>query len=341
MSDFLVRPLGPLMVDVEGLVLTASDRELLRHPLVGAVILFARNYDSPQQLRELTSAIRAVRSPSLLIAVDQEGGRVQRFQTGFTRLPAARLLGTLYETAPERAVECAEQVGLIMAAELRAHGVDISFAPVLDLDYGRSAVIGNRAFHRDPRIVGVLAARLARGMRLGGMAAIGKHFPGHGYAEADSHHEVPRDDRTLDEIMKADIDPYRVVIAAGLAGVMPAHVIYTSVDPAAPAGFSSGWIQGILRARLGFRGLVFSDDLSMEGASVAGGIVDRARAAFTAGCDMVLVCNAPEAARSLVRDLEARSLDPQLARLMQPTPDRAVRSRYMEARRLLAQQLPT
>jgi beta-N-acetylhexosaminidase len=302
------RPLGPVMLDVAGLEIAPDERELLAHPLVGGVILFARNYASPDQLRRLTGAIHAVRSPALLIAVDQEGGRVQRFLDGFTRLPPMRSLGRIYDRDQPLAENLAGAVGVVLAAELAAHGVDFSFAPVLDIDFGASSVIGERAFHSAPAAVARLASALAAGMQRVGMGAVGKHFPGHGYVRADSHHEVPVDERDLATIEANDLAPYRALIGAGLAGVMPAHVIYPQIDPQ-PAGFSSVWLQEILRRRLGFDGMVFSDDLSMEGASVAGGIVERGRAALEAGCDMVLVCNAREAALRLLDGLGPARLD--------------------------------
>jgi beta-N-acetylhexosaminidase len=297
------------MVDLAGLGLAAEEREVLGHPLVGGVILFARNYADPRQLRGLTEAIRGARTPSPLIAVDHEGGRVQRFLEGFTRLPPMRALGRIYDRNPALAANLAGAIGVVLAAELAAHGVDFSFTPVLDLDFGSSGVIGDRAFHSDPAAVASLAGGLVAGLARAGMAAVGKHFPGHGYVRADSHHEVPVDDRDLAEIEAADLVPYRALIGRGLAGVMPAHVIYPRVD-ARPAGFSPVWLKAILRGRLGFDGVVFSDDLTMEGAAVAGGIVERGRAAFDAGCDMVLVCNAPEAARRLLDGLgpEPRSV---------------------------------
>ena len=302
------RPLGPVMVDVAGLELAPDERELLEHPLVGGVILFARNYASPAQLRRLTGAIRGVRSPALLIAVDHEGGRVQRFVDGFTRLPPMRALGRIYDQNPVLAENLARAVGVVLASELAAHGVDFSFAPVLDIDFGSSSVIGDRAFHSEPVAVARLASALVGGLRRVGMGPVGKHFPGHGYVRADSHHEVPVDDRDLATIEANDLVPYRALVSAGLAGVMPAHVIYPRVD-SKPAGFSRRWLQEILRGRLGFDGIVFSDDLSMEGASVAGGVVERGRAALEAGCDMVLVCNAREAALRLLDGLGPARLD--------------------------------
>lgn len=295
--------LGPVMVDVAGLALTEEEREFLRHPLVGAVILFARNYRDPEQLRALTAEIAAVREPRLLIAVDHEGGRVQRFREGFTRIPPMRALGELWASDKAAGLELAHAAGLVMGAELAAAGVDFSFTPVLDVDFGPSGVIGDRAFARDPHAIGELAASLMRGLGAAGMASVGKHFPGHGYAAADSHVAIPVDERSLAEIESDDLVPYRMLIPGGLQAIMPAHVIYPKVD-VHPAGFSPFWLKEVLRGRMGFGGLIFSDDLTMEGASVAGDMSARARAAFAADCDMVLVCNAPESARQLVRDLE-------------------------------------
>lgn len=292
-------PLGPVMLDIAGLTLDAGDREVLRHPAVGGVILFKQNFASPAQLDRLTDDIRALRSPPLLIAVDQEGGRVQRFQEGFTRLPPMRALGAVYDRDPGLAENLARAIGVILAAELLGHGVDLSFAPVVDVDFGTSDVIGDRSLHTTPQGVARLAASLVRGMSHVGMGAVAKHFPGHGFVRADSHVAVPVDERGLAEIEANDLLPYRTLIPAGLAGVMPAHVVYPKVD-AQPAGFSRVWLGEILRGTLGFEGLVFSDDLSMEGASVAGDIVERSKAALRAGCDMVLVCGNREAARSLL-----------------------------------------
>lgn len=294
-------PLGPIVLDVAGLSLDDADRRRLLHPLVGGIILFARNFESPAQIGALTAEIRALRSPQLLICVDHEGGRVQRFREGFTAIPPMRRLGRLWDQDPASAVRSAESVGRIIGAELGAHGVDLSFTPVLDLDYGESSVIGDRALHSRGEVVGALGAALVRGLFSAGMGAVGKHFPGHGYAKADSHESIPTDDRGLEEIMALDVAPYKTAIAAGLAGVMPAHLVYTQVSPD-PAGFSEFWLKRVLRTQLGFEGVIFSDDLSMEGASGAGGIVTRAQAAFDAGCDVVLVCNAPESADELLRN---------------------------------------
>jgi beta-N-acetylhexosaminidase len=286
---------GPLMIDIAGTELTELDRQRLCHPLVGGIILFSRNYRSREQLRALCADIHALRQPPLLIAVDHEGGRVQRFRDGFTPLPAMRQIGTWWNSTPHAAAESAHAVGYLLAAELRALGIDFSFAPVLDLDWGRSGVIGNRSFHSNPEAVTSLAGALVDGMREAGMCCCGKHFPGHGWAEADSHVAIPVDGRTLDALA-SDLAPYRHL---KLDAVMPAHVIYPQID-SRPAGFSPVWIE-MLRKQFGFDGVIFSDDLSMEGASVAGGIIDRADAAWSAGCDMLLVCNAPDAVGQLLR----------------------------------------
>ena len=290
------------MVDVLGPLLTEEDCARIRHPAAGAVILFARNYENPEQLAKLTADIERQREPALPVCVDHEGGRVQRFRDGFTPIPPMRTLGKLWDRDRAAAKEAASSVGYIIAAELGAHGVDFSFAPVLDLDYGGSSVIGDRALHFDPTAVGALGACLVKGLAQGGVAAVGKHFPGHGYAEADSHVAVPRDERTFKEIARKDMAPYKPVIEAGLAAVMPAHVIYPAVDPQ-PAGYSAHWLQEVLRKQLGFQGLVFSDDLSMEGAALAGGPPQRARAALAAGCDMVLLCNNPAGLDELLDSL--------------------------------------
>ena len=292
----LALPLGPLMIDVAGLTLTDVDRQRLCDPRVGGLILFARNYASPQQLAELTGEIHALRSPRLLIAIDHEGGRVQRCRDGFTRLPAMRRLGELWEKDAAEALAAAREIGFVLAAELRWVGVDLSFTPVLDLDWGRSGVVGDRAFHRDPAVVGALAGALIAGLRAAGMAACGKHFPGHGWAEADSHVALPVDPRSLAEILP-DIEPYRRL---PLDAVMPAHVVYSQVD-ASTSGFSKVW-NDYLRNDVKFSGVIFSDDLSMRGASVVGDVTQRAQAAGAAGCDILLVCNAPDDVAALLAD---------------------------------------
>ena len=291
------------MIDVVATAMTDEDRARLRHPATGAVILFSRNYENPEQLGLLVQEIRKLREPELLVCVDHEGGRVQRFREGFTAIPAMRELGRLWDRDREAAQAAARGAAYVIGAELGALGIDFSFAPVLDLDYGASSVIGDRALHFDPNAVGALAAAMVAGFANAGMAAVGKHFPGHGFAAADTHHDVARDERSMAEMLKKDIAPYRVAIDAGLAGVMPAHVIYTHCDPE-PAGYSKYWLKDILRGKLGFEGLIFSDDLSMAGASTAGGPPRRARAALAAGCDMVLLCNDPEGQSVLLESLK-------------------------------------
>ena len=293
--------LGPIMLDVVGTTLEAEDIRRIRHPQTGGVILFARNYSNRKQLTALTAAIHAAR-PGALIAVDHEGGRVQRFKTGgFTKLPAMRALGVLWERDVLQATNVATAVGYILAAELRACGVDLSFTPVLDLDHGESGVIGDRAFHRDARVVTLLAKSLNHGLLLAGMANCGKHFPGHGFVQADSHVATPVDERPLKAILAEDAAPYDW-LGMSLSAVMPAHVIYPKVDKH-PAVFSKKWLS-MLRNKMGFEGVIFSDDLSMEGASVAGGVLDGAKAALKAGCDMVLICNAPDKADQLLEGLK-------------------------------------
>ncbi len=304
------------MLGVEGLALTAADRARLGDPRVGGVILFARNYESSRQLRALTASIRRLR-PALVIGVDHEGGRVQRFRGDrFSELPPMRTLGEQWDADPAAAGEAAFRHGVTIARELAAHGIDFSFTPVLDLDHGRSAVIGNRAFHADPVVVADLAGALLRGLDSRGVAGVGKHFPGHGYVTADSHVDTPVDRRRLDTILSTDVIPFAALIAQGLEAIMPAHVVYPAVD-SRPAGFSPVWIAEILRGRLGFDGLVFSDDLEMAGAHSAGDIVARAEAAIAAGCDVVLVCNGFDA----MDDLLARwtpAAQPSLARRWAP-----------------------
>ena len=307
--------LGPVMLDVAGTRLTAEDRELLRHPNVGGVVLFARNHAEPEQLAALVAEIHALRDPHLLVAVDQEGGRVQRFREGFTRLPPMARLGERHDESPRAALAAAERLGWLLAAELLAVGIDLSFAPVLDLRRGISAVIGDRALHPDPEVVGRLAGALVRGMRRAGMSAVGKHFPGHGSVAADSHHELPRDRRERADILQLDGIPFARLAHAGLPGIMPAHVLYPAVDDE-PAGYSRVWLQEVLRDELGFGGAVFSDDLSMAGAGAETDCAARAARALAAGCDMVLICNDRAAAVAAVEGLEQRDRPVTLARLM-------------------------
>jgi len=288
-----LQPFGAVMLDIAGTTLSDSEHEIINHPNTGAVILFARNYENPAQVATLIQEIRAARDGEILIAVDQEGGRVQRFQNGFTRLPPT----ALYENEPE----VAEVAGWLMAAELLTVGVDFSFAPVLDVDCGVSTIIGNRAFAQNAEKVTQLASDFRHGMARAGMAATGKHFPGHGAVALDSHLTLPIDERDLETIRKKDLQPFRQLIAEGLEGIMPAHVLYSQID-AQPAGFSNFWIQHILREELGFDGVVFSDDLSMEGAAI-GDFSKRAKVALQAGCDMILVCNNSTAAAEVLEAL--------------------------------------
>ena len=293
---------GSLMLDIHGTWLTAEDRRILRQPEVGGLILFARNIEDQRQVRELCASIRAVR-PDLLLAVDQEGGRVQRLRNGFVRLPAMRALAD-----NDNAEQLAEHCGWLMATEVLAVGLDLSFAPVLDLDHQRSAVVGSRSFEGDAELATRLAGAFIRGMDAAGMAATGKHFPGHGWAEADSHVAIPVDERSLDEIRTRDLVPFQR-LSQQLAAVMPAHVIYPQVD-AGPAGFSRRWLQDILRGELGFDGVIFSDDLSMAGAHVVGDAASRIEAALNAGCDMGLVCNDRASAELALGALQRLKVQP-------------------------------
>lgn len=294
--------LGPIMLDLAGPEMNPEERELLSHPLVGGVILFTRNYESPEQLQQLVSEIHNLREPHLLVAVDHEGGRVQRFRKDFSELPPAAVFGKIYNDDRKRAKRLAETCGWLMAVELRALGLDFSFAPVLDLDYGVSTVIGDRAFHRKPEVVADLAQSYMMGMRRAGMVATGKHFPGHGAIAADSHVDMPVDERDFDTIYNHDVVPFGRMIRAGLGAIMPAHVIYPAVDEK-PACFSGIWLKEVLRNRLGFQGVIFSDDLTMKGAHVIGDIVERGHDAIVAGCDMVLVCNHPDETVRLIDGL--------------------------------------
>ena len=293
--------LGPLMIDLTGTALTDEERALLAHPLVGGVILFSRNYAEPAQLAALTGAIHAARSPPLLVAVDHEGGRVQRFREGFSALPAARRIGRQFDLEARRGLALAREMGWLMAAELGACGVDLSFAPCVDIDYGVS-FITDRAFHSRPQAVSQLAAAYAQGMREAGMAATAKHFPGHGAVTADSHAALPVDRREFADL-EADLMPYRRLIPGGLPAVMVGHLLFPAVD-AAPASFSHRWIGQVLRGELGFQGAVFADDLSMGGAAAYGDIVTRAERALAAGCDMLPVCNDRAAVETLLDRLK-------------------------------------
>lgn len=284
-------PIGPIMIDITGTTLSQYDKEKIAHPNTGAIILFARNFESPEQVAELNQQIKTARKGEILIAVDQEGGRVQRFKNGFTRLPPAAAYA-------ERA-ELTEDAGWLMAVELLSLGIDFSFAPVLDVDCGVSEIIGNRSFSQDPAQACELTSLYRKGMRRAGMAAIGKHFPGHGAVALDSHLTLPIDERDLETLYQHDILPFKRLIKEGLEGIMPAHVVYPAVDEL-PAGFSPIWINEILRQQLGFNGTVFSDDLSMQGAATVGDFAERAKLARVAGCDMLLVCNDETAAEEVL-----------------------------------------
>lgn len=292
------------MLDVAGLELTQDDRELLMHPIIGGVILFARNYESRAQVSYLCKTIRALRNPPLLIAVDQEGGRVQRFREEFSSLPSLGELGKIYQNNPVHGKKSAFDAAVLMASEVLSVGVDLSFAPVLDLNMGVSTIIGDRSFGSSPDVIIDLASSYIDGLNQAGMAATGKHFPGHGSIAADSHLTILNDDRDLETILHNDLRPF-TALASKLGGIMPAHIVYPQID-SLPAGFSPIWLKTILRERLGFKGLIFSDDLSMKGASIVSDYSDRARAALEAGCDMVLVCNDRPHAIEVVEALESR-----------------------------------
>lgn len=304
------------MIDVEGLALSSAERELLHHPLIGGVILFARNYAEPAQLAALVSEIHALREPHLLVAVDQEGGRIQRFRHAFVELPALALLGDFYDREPDAALTLAADCAWLMASELRAVGIDFSFAPVLDLRSAHSAVIGDRAFHGEPQVVARLAQAYVGGLHTAGMVAVGKHFPGHGHVAGDSHVELPVDERDLYDIEATDLLPFRALINAGIEGIMMAHVLYPRVDPAA-AGYSLRWIRDLLRDEMHFQGVVFSDDLGMAGAAIDGSWSERARRALAAGCDVLLVCNQRAAVEEILQAIGPDARYPQVqARLM-------------------------
>ena len=292
--------MGPLMIDIEGDVLAAPEADLFRHPAVGGIILFSRNYRSPRQMRSLVAAVRSAAGRPVVVAIDQEGGRVQRMRTGFTTLPPARVLGEAHDSDPGRARELACGRGRLLALELGAVDIDFSFAPVVDLDYGRSEVIGNRALHGDPEVVAALGEAFVQGASSAGMACVAKHFPGHGWVAADSHAELPVDGRDYSEL-RADMAPFERLIGAGISAVMTAHVQYPSVDDPTPC-YSPRWIRKELRQRLNFSGAVFADDLSMHGAGQAGDLGQRVAASLEAGCDMLPICNDPEGVRELLGD---------------------------------------
>jgi beta-N-acetylhexosaminidase len=334
--------LGPLMVDIAGTTLGPEDIDVLSHPLVGSVLLFTRNYQSKSQVTALCAAIRKLRNPQLLIAVDHEGGRVQRFREQFTRLPASRLLGRRYITERRDALQLARSVAWLMASELRAVGVDYSFAPCVDLDYGVSEIIGDRSFDRNPETVAALAAAYMQGMRDAGMAAIAKHFPGHGAVVADSHIALPVDRRDYVDL-EEDIRPYRMLNDNHLAGVMAAHVVYSAVDPL-PASLSRRWITEILRGELGFHGCVFADDLSMAGAVAFGDILERTQLAHAAGCDVLPICNDRPAVLEVLARFKPEAPSPaSLARLVrmrargEPPTELTADPRWQEAAKRIAE----
>ncbi|MCP1676076.1 beta-N-acetylhexosaminidase [Natronocella acetinitrilica] len=300
---FEEQQLGPLIVGLQGTQLTGAERRLLQHPAVGGVILFARNIETPAQIRALTESIRGLRSPALLVSVDQEGGRVQRCREGFTRLPPAGYFGERYRQSADAGLALARAAGLVMAAELRRVGIDYSFAPVLDLDLGLSSVIGDRAFHSDPEAVAALAGAWIDGMHAAGMPCTGKHFPGHGGVMPDSHLDLPVDQRSLAELERADLVPYARLIEAGkLDCAMTAHIVFPALDRL-PASFSEVWMNQVLRGQLGFKGLIVADDLGMEGAAVVGDLPERATRALSAGADMVMVCNELDAMADVIAAL--------------------------------------
>lgn len=294
--------IGPVIIDLLSIELSTEEREILQHPLVGGVILFTRNYQSPEQIAHLCREIRQSRSTPILITVDHEGGRVQRFRQGMTRLPSMESIGAIYADFPEKALQVAESSGWLMAAELLSLGIDLSYAPVLDLNKQISSVIGDRAFHRQSAIVVKLALAFMQGMRTAGMAAVGKHFPGHGSVVVDSHTDLPIDERTLDVIQADDMVTFNKLIQAGIPALMPAHILFPAID-SKPVGFSKFWLQEILRKQLRFNGVIISDDLNMEGAKEIGNHVTRARVALDAGCDIILICNNRPAMLSILEQL--------------------------------------
>lgn len=307
--------IGPLMIDVEGLALQDEETKRIMHPMVGGLILFTRNYKDTVQLKTLTDAIRKIRGHDFLIAVDHEGGRVQRFREGFTTIPAMRKLGEVWDKDPKRANHLAFLIGQIIATELRVFDIDFSFTPVLDIDYNESTVIRDRAFHNDIEAIKALASSILEGLKEGGMRGVGKHFPGHGYIKADSHLSVSEDERTFDEIASKDMSIFISLIKHGLNAVMPSHVLYSAVDKH-PAGFSSFWLKDQLREKFHFKGAIFSDDMSMKGAILGGEMKDRILKALEAGCDMVLLCNSPQLVDEVLLHLDWKMSSENISRLL-------------------------
>jgi beta-N-acetylhexosaminidase len=306
---------GPIMLDLDGPELSSEEIELIQHPNTGGIILFSRNFSDLHQLQTLTSQIKQLRKPELLIGVDHEGGRIQRFREGFTRLPSCRVLGELYDKDRRQALSMAESIGWLMASELLAVGVDFSFAPVLDLDSGKSQIIGDRAFHSEADIVTDLAKAYIKGMKNAGMKGVGKHFPGHGWVVEDSHIDVPRDPRRYEDIMMSDLIPFERLVESGISAIMPAHVIYEKIDNK-PAGFSRVWLTEILRKKLGFHGMIFSDDISMAGAEIQGTPLARTESALDAGCDMVLICNNRKAVYEVIDNISIEPMSDSRVRVM-------------------------
>ncbi len=308
MTKIHLTSLGPLMISIEGQHLSDAEKTRLKHPLIGGIILFSRNFENCSQLHQLVLSIQALRSPQLLIAVDHEGGRVQRFRDGFTHIPAMGKLGKYFESSPEEAKILTEECGWLMAIELLSLGIDFSFAPVLDINYGNNEVIADRAFHRDIKTIKQLSSQFRQGMQRAGMISVGKHFPGHGFVTTDSHQELPSDQRLLEQLATSDLLPFRHAINEGIEAIMPAHVIYPAID-SNPAGFSSFWLQEMLRQQLQFEGVIISDDLNMGGAKWAGNVVDRAQVALSAGCNLLLHCNNPDGDQQLIEQLSTTNID--------------------------------
>jgi beta-N-acetylhexosaminidase len=295
--------LAPIMIDVKGYVLDAQEKEMIQHPLCGGVILFSRNFTNIKQLFSLCEDIKKQKEPQVLICVDHEGGRVQRFHQDFTSIPPMEAIGHIYKENSQQAIEIVDKIGTVVATELQSCLIDFSFTPVLDINHGHSGIIGDRAFSSNPIIISVLANKLMESMRKSGMETVGKHFPGHGFVKADSHLTLPVDKRTYEDIEKIDLKPFVAMIKHNIAAIMPAHIIYEKIDDK-PAGFSSFWLRDILRDKLKFEGVIFSDDLSMAGAEFAGDFIQRAHMALDAGCDMVLICNSPDKAANVLESLK-------------------------------------